>query len=292
MKQLYLITGFLGAGKTTLLKELVPHFPNQKVAVIVNEFGETGVDDLVLEQDGIHCEAIVNGSIFCVCRKDLFLDALSMAYRKESEVVIVETSGLSDPMGTDEILSSVDRIYGAHYELRGIICLIDAVNFHKVINTAVCVEGQIKAADLFVINKCDLVSDTAEIERLLTERNPEAEIIRTAYGKLDSSVFVRLHHVEKDKNGGKRDLVTQKKQIDLPELVSHERLVSWLDEFRMKTYRMKGFVRTERGAFHAEYVMGEGELAPIPPFDGKAFLVLLYDSRKLDYKMLQQFDLF
>lgn len=286
MKQLYLITGFLGAGKTTFLKEMVKAFPEQKIAVIVNEFGAAGVDDLVLEQDRIHCETIVNGSIFCVCRKDLFMDALSAAYRQEAEVVIVETSGLSDPLTADEILESMRRLYGADYEFRGILCLIDAVNFHKVLETAVCVESQIRAADLFLLNKCDLVEDTSAVERILMEHNPEADIIKTSFGRLDKPRIVNLRHAEKGTGNSRKDLVTQKKLIKIPEGVPHESLLAWLDGFRLNSYRIKGFIRTDRGAFHAEYVMGEGELLPTASFAGEPFLVLLYDSRRLDYRMI------
>jgi G3E family GTPase len=73
---IYLVTGFLGAGKTTLMQNLLKVFENDKVALIVNEFGQEGVDGAVLEKEGMVIEQIVDGSIFCVCRSDKFIDAL------------------------------------------------------------------------------------------------------------------------------------------------------------------------------------------------------------------------
>ncbi len=85
--KLYMITGFLGAGKTTTMKYLLNYFTEQKLAVIVNEYGKEGIDGKLFNQAGIEMQEIVNGSIFCACKIDKFESTLEDVIQKQPTVI-------------------------------------------------------------------------------------------------------------------------------------------------------------------------------------------------------------
>ena len=286
MKDLYLITGFLGAGKTTFLTEIAKSFANEKIAIIVNEFGSVGVDSDVLKTHGIESYEITNGSIFCVCRKDLFMDALNMANKLDVSTLIVETSGLSDPLTSDEIMSLMLEIYQVQFNFKGIINLIDAKNFHKVLKTAVCVENQVISADLFVINKCDLATDLSQVKKQLIMLNSEAEILETTYGNIDFEHIKNLTHTKKENGTLKKDITLQKKLFEFDGKISKEMLDKWLAGFKDNAYRIKGFVTLEEGNFNIEVVMGDVVYAQTNYQSDKSFVVVLYNSKLLNYKTI------
>ena len=286
MKALYLITGFLGAGKTTFLTEIANSFANEKIAIIVNEYGAIGVDGSVLKSHGIESFEITNGSIFCVCRKDLFMDALNMADKLDISTIIVETSGLSDPLTSDDILTQMKEIYNIEYNFKGIINLIDAKNFHRVITTAICVENQVKSADLFVINKCDLVKDLSEIRKQLILLNSDAEIVETSFGKIDFKLVKNLSHTKKHLSNIRKDITLQKKVYEYEGSVSKAKLTEWLEGFKDKAYRIKGFVRLEEGNYNLEIVMGDITYNEVEYEGLKSFVVVLYSSKSLNYKSI------
>lgn len=152
MIKLYLITGFLGSGKTTFLKNFVSLFDNERIALIINEFGKEGIDGELLSPLNIDISEINNGSIFCACRLEQFEQTLKEIIKKEPKAIIIEASGLSDPTSIRNILSDkeYDRI-----QYMGSICLVDAVNLKKVYSTARVCKKQIAISDVAIINKTD-----------------------------------------------------------------------------------------------------------------------------------------
>lgn len=112
MSRLYVITGFLGAGKTTFLKQFARLFPDQRLAVLVNEFGKEDIDGVLLREVHARLAEIHNGSIFCACRLEQFVDTLAQLAEDEPDVILVETSGLSDPTNVRRLLSDRERFRG------------------------------------------------------------------------------------------------------------------------------------------------------------------------------------
>ncbi len=109
MSRLYLITGFLGAGKTTFLKNFIRLFAGRKIQLIINEFGQEGVDGVLLSSLGAYLNEISGGSVFCSCRLDQFENVLRKSADIDPEVILVEASGLSDPTGVRKLFSQTDR---------------------------------------------------------------------------------------------------------------------------------------------------------------------------------------
>ena len=156
MTKLYLITGFLGAGKTSFLHHLIPLFSGQRIALIVNEFGKTGVDGTLLRDLDVSLTEINNGSIFCTCQAGQFEKALQETAALAPDQIFVEASGLSDPTSIRALLSQPGLAQDLTYA--GAICLLDAVRFHKVYKTARVCRMQLAVSDLILLNKADLAT--------------------------------------------------------------------------------------------------------------------------------------
>ena len=150
MSRLYLITGFLGSGKSTFLKNFIRLFPGEKMQLIINEFGREGIDGMLLEELGIGMEEITGGSVFCSCRLDQFEQALTTFVEADTDVVLVEASGLSDPTGVRRLFADQSRFSGIEYA--GAVCLVDAVRFPKVYAKSRACLRQVSASDIALIN--------------------------------------------------------------------------------------------------------------------------------------------
>ena len=171
------LTGFLGSGKTTLLNRILSEDHGQRIAVIENEFGEIGIDqDLVINADEEFFE-MNNGCICCTVRGDLIRILNELLERKEKiDRVILETTGMADP-GPVAQTFFVDADIKAHYELDGIITLVDAKHVRQHLeNKTDEVLAQIAFADRIILNKIDLVTkkDLALLQRQLQEMNKMA----------------------------------------------------------------------------------------------------------------------
>lgn len=149
---------------------MVKALPHETMDIIVNEFGREGIDGALLHKTGLQVKEIVNGSIFCTCRLDQFEEALASSLSRKPEAILVEASGLSDPMNIRRVLDSVDGSGKLHYA--GAWCLVDALNFPKVYQTAVAVKKQLAVSDVFIVNKTDLASEAVLQKRWGFLRKP------------------------------------------------------------------------------------------------------------------------
>jgi G3E family GTPase len=175
------LTGYLGAGKTTLLNRILSENHGQKFAVIVNEFGEIGIDnELVIGADEEVFE-MNNGCICCTVRGDLIriLDGL-MKRRGTFDAIIVETTGLADPAPVAQTFF-MDQDVSAAARLDAVVTVADAKWLKDRLHDSAEAENQIAFADVILLNKVDLVSDAElqEVERLIRAINPYARLIRT-----------------------------------------------------------------------------------------------------------------
>ena len=175
------LTGYLGAGKTTLLNRILTEDHGKKFAVIVNEFGEAGIDgDLVVGADEEIFE-MNNGCICCTVRGDLIriLDGL-MKRKGKFDAIIVETTGLADPAPVAQTFF-VDQDVGDATKLDAVITVTDAKWLKDRLKDAPEAKNQIAFADVIVLNKVDLVSpeELASVEAAIRAINPYAKRHRT-----------------------------------------------------------------------------------------------------------------
>lgn len=171
------LTGFLGSGKTTLLNRILSEHHGLRIAVIENEFGEIGIDqDLVINADEEVFETN-NGCICCTVRGDLIRILGELAERKDKfDRVILETTGMADPGPVAQTFFVDDQI-NQHYELDGIITLVDAkhISTHLQAGTEEAM-AQIAFADRIILNKADLIESEAlsALQQRLQEMNQMA----------------------------------------------------------------------------------------------------------------------
>src|SRR5512135_2710297 len=181
------LTGYLGAGKTTLLNRILSEPHGKKYAVIVNEFGEIGIDnELVVNADEEVFE-MNNGCICCTVRGDLvrIIDGL-MRRKGKFDAIIVETTGLADPAPVAQTFF-MDEQVGAKTKLDAVVTVADAMWLKDRLKDAPEAKNQIAFADVILINKTDLVAppELAEIEARIRGINPYARLHRTERAKID-----------------------------------------------------------------------------------------------------------
>jgi G3E family GTPase len=175
------LTGYLGAGKTTLLNRILSEPHGQKYAVIVNEFGEIGIDnDLIVNADEEIFE-MNNGCICCTVRGDLIRILEGLMRRKgRFDAIILETTGLADPAPVAQTFF-VDENVGRRTKLDAVVTVADAKWLRDRLGDAPEAKNQIAFADVILINKTDLVdsADLDETEARIRAINPYARVHRT-----------------------------------------------------------------------------------------------------------------
>ena len=178
------LTGYLGAGKTTLLNRILSEDHGRKYAVIINEFGELGVDaDLVVDADEEVFE-MNNGCVCCTVRGDLIrIVGGLMKRRGRFDGIIVETTGLANPAPVAQTFF-VDETIRARTRLDAIVTVVDAKHVAARLGDSPEAQEQIAFADVIVLNKTDLVTEAelAETERRLRQINRFAAIHRATRG--------------------------------------------------------------------------------------------------------------
>jgi len=188
----YVITGFLGSGKTTLLNHLVNHESMGDTAVIINEFGEVGLDHLLVESAIEDTVLMQSGCICCTIRGDL-IDTLGdlLARVEQGELpkfarVVIETTGLADPAPVLQTLMTDPNVTG-RYRLGGVVTTVDAVNGAGQIDEHPEPEKQAAVADRIVLTKTDLAdrAQTAGIMGILREINPASPIFEVFNGEVE-----------------------------------------------------------------------------------------------------------
>ncbi|KPF60399.1 GTP-binding protein [Rhizobium sp. AAP116] len=181
------LTGYLGAGKTTLLNRILSENHGKKYAVIVNEFGEIGIDnDLIVESDEEIYE-MNNGCVCCTVRGDLIRVVEGLMRRPgRFDGIIVETTGLADPVPVAQTFFMDDDVR-SKTELDAVVALVDAKHLPLRLKDSREAEDQIAFADVVVINKADLVThdELHQIEHIVRAINPSARIYSTTRSGVD-----------------------------------------------------------------------------------------------------------
>jgi len=191
-----IVTGFLGAGKTMLIRNLLGRPEGANTAVIVNEYGEVGIDDALLRASSDATVLLGNGCMCCLMRSDLqetmralFSDRARGAV-PNFERVIIETSGLADPGPVLQTFAS-DRALGEEFHLQALIAVVDAPSGARNLASAPEAEHQVALADRIVLTKSDLVA-IDEVDRLTEQLRAltAAPIEKAMGGRIDPAYLL------------------------------------------------------------------------------------------------------
>ena len=258
------LTGYLGAGKTTLLNRILTEPHGRKFAVIVNEFGEVGIDnDLIVDTDEEVFE-MNNGCICCTVRGDLIRIIETLMRRRDRfDGILIETTGLADPAPVAQTFF-VDEDVRARTRLDSIITVVDAKHLLGEIDHAHEAQEQLAFADTIILNKVDLVreEDIAAVEERIRRLNPTASIIRSQRCDVDIAALLdrrafdltRILEVEPDfldeTHEHEHDDHVSSLSLTSHEPIDPERFFPWI-ELTMKHFgtdilRMKGIISFDR----------------------------------------------
>jgi G3E family GTPase len=189
-----ILTGYLGAGKTTLLNYLLTQDHGRKIAVIVNEFGQIGIDHQLVVNADEEIFAMNNGSICCTVRKDLIGIIQELLQRQpQLEHIVIETTGLADPAPVVQTFF-VDETMKTKTHLEAVVTVIDARHIHEHWD-AKEVQEQILFANVILLNKMDLVSSDQldALEERIHSMNPLAKIYRTQQSQVAIEAILGLN---------------------------------------------------------------------------------------------------
>ncbi len=190
----YLITGFLGSGKTTFLNRMIHQFPvDKKLTILVNEFGEIGVDATLVEGDDIDIMEINRGSIFCVCVKTDFIKGLfELSTTVKPDIMLIESTGVANPSDLKKDLAL--PVFNNRFRFREQFCIIDAVHFLDAYQVYASIEKQIESSSLFIINKTDMaaVEKITEIKKVVGQFHAAPVFFETTYADIPLGPFLRF----------------------------------------------------------------------------------------------------
>jgi G3E family GTPase len=194
-----LLTGFLGSGKTTVLNHVLKQPGMAGTAVIVNEFGEIGLDHLLVEKATDDVVLLNSGCLCCTVRSDIVDTLLNLFTGRAAgripdfSRVVIETTGLADPAPILHTLIS-DPLVAARYTLDGVVTTVDAVNGAGTLDRQPEAVKQAAVADRLLLTKTDLAAgeDASALEARLAALNPSAPLLRVAGGDVDPLLLFNL----------------------------------------------------------------------------------------------------
>lgn len=308
----FVITGFLGVGKTTMLVNTVRHhFKDKKIAIVVNEFGDIGVDGKILTN--VHSEVleISEGCICCQLAQEFESGVTEIIGKYDPEIIFVETSGASEPF---PIFLSLQNLGIA---VEGVICVCDAKNFDRYKDNATA-KYQLGGSNIIVLNKTDLVDDDelARVEKEIVavkeqyniKNNLTGETIFNSYmiqpaeqGMVKKEVFEGVYEIDEIAGMANeysrldhttRDAITQKVAY-AKETVGFSDVDALLESLPASIYRVKGVVRTQDVAnpLLINYAFGNVSYEELPDYEAQSILIFIGDTIGNDVDALsKQFD--
>jgi G3E family GTPase len=294
------LTGFLGSGKTTLLNRVLAGEHGRRVAVIVNELGEIGLDARLIEgaEDGFL--ELDNGCLCCSLSEDLVYTLAELADRGGCEHIVIETTGIADPRPIALTLRRPEL--GGRFTLDSVVTTIDALNLERALEESDEARAQVRSADFAVFTKLDLVDEARreEVEGVVRELAPAAHFLAANDPALMAAVL------EPRLDGARAGMAMPAPEQTLR--FSHPQhrspwaslsvdvgarctirlfLEEFLDELPPEIYRAKGLVKIdgERGRLLFHRVGSRLELERRPDAEGPGQLVFI--GREFDQEGLR-----
>ncbi len=194
-----IISGFLGSGKTSLLNHILKNQVGLKTAVLVNEFGEIGIDNELIIEGSEDMIELNNGCICCSINGELLNTVSKVLERSEKiDYLIVETTGLADPLPVAMTFAAGDL--REKVRLDSIITVIDGENFDFEINNTSVAYSQILYGDILLLNKCDLVKEEQlkKVEKFINKIKKEPRILRSTNSKVELQTILSVGLFETD----------------------------------------------------------------------------------------------
>jgi G3E family GTPase len=298
------LTGFLGAGKTTLLNRILTAEHGHRVAVIVNEFGEVGIDHHLLISSDQEIVEMSNGCICCTVRGDLLRSLFQLLeHRSKFDTLMIETTGLADPAPVVQTFFIDDRIKN-EFQLNGVVTVVDAKHIWQQVDRSPEAREQIAFADMVLLNKIDLINpeDLQELEYKLRVLNGAARVYQTRNSDVEIDKVLELRSLDleikaqehDDNHRHTEDIATV--AITAPGDIDGLKLSQWfrglLAEFGERMMRMKGILNLRRDpdqfVFQGVHLLFEGRPGRPWAEDEERLNRLVFIGRDLDREKITQ----
>ncbi|MHB0911883.1 MAG: CobW family GTP-binding protein [Armatimonadota bacterium] len=258
-----IITGFLGCGKTSFLRHLLPICGEAGVrpALVINEVGDVDVDGELLAD--LHAEQVrlVGGCVCCTLQARLSETIYELVERREHDVILIECSGLSNPIDVVNALSAPALL--SEVAVSQVVCLVDAARAVKILSVAEMAKAQVGTANLVIMNKSDLVGDRRAPEGAVAELAPKAELVWATHGEIGRERLMRLLtdgvpvisgcscHGHSHEHSHELPASFCTVALPLPETVGRESLERLLGSLPENVIRAKGFANLVGEGWHA-----------------------------------------
>ncbi|MCL4765820.1 MAG: GTP-binding protein [Hyphomicrobiaceae bacterium] len=297
--RIILLFGFLGSGKTTLAQRILEQWgPKGKLALIVNEFGDVGVDGEILKGNGIDLVELSSGCLCCTLRGSLLSAVEELSARKPLEHIVIEATGVAEP---EQMLEDfADPAFRARFEIGPITTVLDAPKYPKIRGMlGEFFDAQVEKADIVVLNKIDL-ADAAFLESVreeVRELNPDAVLVFAERGDIDlaeimqgppSRVAARYaqvpaggrqaehahDHAGHDHAHGAQHAPADSLVVDVEGDVRRPALQEFFARSPPGLWRAKGFLRVDGQQTLVQYALSGLELTPAAT-RSRQYLVLI-----------------
>lgn len=253
------------------------------VALLINDFGRVNIDAMEFRAKSPSLVELTNGSIFCSCLKEEFIDSLATLLGYEKDLILIEGSGLADPSNMNDVLKLLAGKTQRQFRFLGSVCILDGQYFLKEVRAMESVVRQVAHSQLALLNKIDLIDEsTLDLVRAKALTiNPGITIIETTFGRAASSEVLR-------ELKGKQDSTQLEESLNTPEnrpltLVASFTDVNDTQELREllltlvpHTNRMKGFVLIGRQLYKAESVQDTVEIRLVNRSGGESGAFVLF----------------
>jgi len=307
MVHAFILTGFLGVGKTTMLTNTVKqHFSDKNIAIIVNEFGDIGIDSKILKN--VHSEVleISEGCICCKLAQEFETGVVEIINKYNPEIIFVETSGASEPF---PIFISLQNL---GISVEGVICVTDVKNFNSYKDNSTA-RYQLGGSNIIVLNKTDLVNEeelkevTEEIiaikEQYNIRNNLTGKAVFNNYimhnavqgvvgkdlfeGAYSTDEIVGIAKEYEHHDHTKKDAITQKVVYIKKELM-FEDVDFLLKSLPKNIYRAKGIIKISDvdHPLFINYSFGDASYEELPQYSEKSLLIFIGESIEEDVKKL------
>ncbi|MBI4168034.1 MAG: GTP-binding protein [Candidatus Aenigmarchaeota archaeon] len=253
---LVIVTGYLGSGKTTLLRSILQDTV-KKIAIIMNEFGDIGIDGKTLKGKNADMIELSGGCVCCSLTGELEHAINEIIGKYKPDYIIVETTGVAEP---DAMITNLESIEGV--KLNSVVCVVDAYAMMKYPNIGHTGLVQIENADILLLNKTDLVkiSEISELEKMLGEINKEAEIIRTVKSSFDLESIMNFHSNKKTEPSDHTHDEMEFIAFVSKNKISKKAFEEFANSMPENIYRAKGFVNLDGIGYLFNYVAGKWDL--------------------------------
>lgn len=257
-----IITGYLGAGKTTLLQRIIEQ-AEEKIAILMNEFGEIAIDSKVIKGENINMVELAGGCVCCSLVGEFEAAVKEIIEKINPDIIVVETTGVAEP---DALAFDIEENI-KEVSLDSIITIVDCdaiIRYPNIGHTGV---AQIDMADIIILNKRDLVTDEQleEVEQTIRGFNQKAIIFKSVHGNINTRLLFGLE-IERvlQKKDHREHLGNMEYFVYEGGVLNRKRFEEFAANVPENIYRAKGFVKFHDGDFLFSFVAGRWSLEEFP----------------------------